>query len=84
MFHLLFAIAVVFLTLPPYEVYKRYRVRNEKFGADNRNALMVVISSVSFGIFLLFASIPGAFFEQPHWFVDKLYWVVERVVDVFT
>lgn len=83
-FHLLFVIAVGFLSLAIYEVYKRFHLQNEKSDAKNRGTLTVIIFSVSIGTFLLFASIPGAFLKQPHWFTEKLYWVVEKVVDVFT
>ena len=83
-FHLLFVIAVGFLSLPLYEVYKRHSARNAKPDAKNRDTLTVVIFSVTVGTFLLFTSIPGAFLDQPHWFTNNLYWVVEKVFDVFT
>ena len=83
-FHLLFLIAVGFLSVPIYEVYKRHRDRKARSDANNPDTLTVIIFSVSVGTFLLFASIPGAFLEQPNWFTDNLYWVLEKVVDVFT
>lgn len=32
------------------------------------------------GVLLLLASVPGAFFQQPHWLTNKIYWLVEKVI----
>ena len=84
-FHLLFAVALGFMGSAVYETCRRVRLRSGD--SDTRqqiNPPLVIIFSAVLGVLLLFASVPGAFFEQPHWLADKLYWVVERVIGLFT
>ena len=83
-FHLLLLIATGFLLVALFEINKLFRLRIKKSEANNRGSLTVIIFSIFIGTFLLLSSIPGAFLEQPYWFTEKLYWVVQKVVDVFT
>ena len=83
-FHLLILIAAGFLLVALFEINKLFRLRSGKSESNNRGRLTVIIFSILIGTFLLFSLIPGAFFEQPYWFTEKLFWVVEKVVDVCT
>ena len=83
--HFLFVIAVGFLSFSIYEFYRRLNLRNANTESKTRSTPTVIITfSALLGVFLLLASIPGAFFGQPYWFTNKLYWVVEKVIEVFT
>jgi hypothetical protein len=85
LFHILFAVAVGFLGSVVYATYRRTRPRESGAKIEKHNfRLVVIIPFGLLGIFLLFASVPGAFFGQPHWLTDKLYWIVERVIGAFT
>lgn len=78
-FHVFFAIAVGFVGTGLYEGYRR-----AKSGTVKSNSPIVIAFSIFLGIFLLFASVPGAFFGQPYWLADKLYWLVEKTLGLFT
>ena len=85
LFHILFTIALGFIASSIYEIYRRVKVHSEKIKSDSQVASAFVIAfSALIGVFLLFAAIPGAFLNQPHWFVDKLFRVVEVIIEVFT
>lgn len=36
------------------------------------------------GVLGAVAAGPGLFFDQPHWLIDKVFWVVEKLVGIFT
>lgn len=85
LFHLLFAIAVGFLASAAYDSYRRVKPSTADSETKPQSNPPVVIGfSAVLGLFLLLASVPGAFFAQPHWLTDKLYWVVERIIGLFT
>jgi hypothetical protein len=84
-FHVLVAIALGFLGSAAYATYRRAKPRKSDTEIKKQNFRLVVIVPFGLlGVFLLFASVPGAFFEQPYWLTDKLHWVVAKLIGVFT
>jgi uncharacterized membrane protein len=45
-----------------------------------RYPVLVLVTVGCVGLLLMLASVPGAFFQQPHWLTDKVYWLVERLI----
>ena len=72
----------MFLVLASYKTYQRVVVRKAHTDTEMQPAVIAFVAL--FGVFLLFASVPGAFLEQPHRSTNKLYWVVEKAIEAFT
>lgn len=81
----MFLIAVGFLALSIYLIYKRLRTRKGIYETQIQSSpIGVIVFLLLLGMFLFITSIPGAFFEQPYWFTNKLYSLVEKVIEFFT
>jgi hypothetical protein len=82
--HIFFWVCLLLVGMSVYYWVRLVRGRPELDPKGNPLPWWVWATFIGFGVLGMVASAPGLFFEQPYWLTDKIYWVVEKFVGLFT
>ena len=82
--HFFFLLSLAVIAYGVYYWVRLLRGRPQLAGNGEPLPWWAWATIVSFGSLGVAASAPGLFFDQPHWFDDKIFWVVERLLGLFT
>ena len=79
--HVFFWVCILLIAMAAYYWVRLFRGRPKLDPKGNPLPWWVWATFAGVGVLGAVASAPGLFFDQPHWFIDKIYWVVESFVD---